>query len=95
MAKNYEEAIRVGTNVCRLTDSQIQPFKIYYYIVAAESDVGISNFSNEAIVFSWPPLFWRTENRILELLIFITTVITVAFLIKNKELKIEIIKESI
>ncbi|MBS7635580.1 fibronectin type III domain-containing protein [Candidatus Bathyarchaeota archaeon] len=48
---NYEEVIRVGTNVCKLIDSQIQPFKIYYYIVAAENDAGLSNFSNEVIIF--------------------------------------------
>lgn len=91
--KNYEEVIRVGTGVCKFIDSQIQPLELYCYIVAAENDDGLSDFSNEVIIFSWPPLFGRIENSALIFLIIITTVMIIAFLIKNKKLKIEIIKE--
>jgi len=91
--RNYEEIIRVGVNICKFIDSEIQPFKVYYYVVVAENDASLSNFTNEVIIFSWPPLFGRIENSILISLSIIITAIIVTFLIKNKKLEIKIIKE--
>lgn len=85
--KSYEEIMRVGKDICKYVDSEVQPFKVYVYVIVAENDFGSSEPSNEAIVFSWPPLFG--DIRISILVVLMGAIITVIILsLKVKRLRL-------
>jgi ADP-ribosylglycohydrolase len=85
--KEYEEIARVGTNIHNYVDSELQPFKIYCYVVVAENEIGLSTFSNEAAIFSWPQILGDVRNSTLIIVTIAITVILIAFLVKAKNLK--------
>ena len=88
----YEEIGRVGTNIHEYIDPEIQPFRIYCYVVVAENDANSSELSNETLIFSWPPLLGDVKNSIIAVTAtLIITTITI-LLVKTGKLKIEIVR---
>ena len=85
--KEYEEIARVGTNIHNYIDSELQPFKVYCYVVVAENEIGLSTFSNETTIFSWPQILGDVRNSTLIIVTIAITVILTAFLVKAKNLK--------
>ncbi|MEM2514437.1 MAG: hypothetical protein QXU81_09020 [Candidatus Bathyarchaeia archaeon] len=81
--------MRVGKDVCKYVDFEVQPFKVYVYIIIAENELGSSKPSNEVIVFSCPSLFG--DIRISMALIILVSIIVAAIIlllkIKNKNVR--------